>query len=74
MATGRGFQGFEEKLDTGASWPDRMIRLSSLGPGARRTLGESDQGAVSPQTGRRHLTLRKRQAQMPWRWRGRVRG
>lgn len=55
MATGRGFQGFEEKLDTGASWPDRMIRLSSLGPGARRTLGESDQGAVSPQTGRRHL-------------------
>lgn len=46
MATGRGFQAFEEKFDTGASWPARGEQVVEFGPWSQQ-----DVRGVGPRSG-----------------------
>lgn len=46
MATGRGFQAFEEKLDSGDSWPVWGDQVVEFGPWSQPIVG-----GVRPRSG-----------------------
>lgn len=54
MATGRGFQAFEEKLDSGASCPVWGDQVVEFGPWSQQDLGgfQTKQWLVPRQEGR----------------------
>lgn len=56
MATGRGFQAFEEKLDSGASWPVWGDQVVEFGPWSQPSVeGSRTKKWLVPRQEGRHL-------------------